>query len=68
MYENERRSTVLTEEDREDIAERVFEKFKDEFFRNVGKGVWRVVWKSIIVGMIVLSAYGLGKGTLIGIK
>lgn len=36
-------------------------KMKDEFFTNVGKGVWGFLWKGILMGLIALSIYGAGK-------
>ena len=62
MYEHERRSNALTDQDREEIANKVFAKFQDQFFMNVGKGVWKLVWRTVILCLIALAAYGAGSG------
>lgn len=35
-------------------------KMKQEFFNNLGKGVWAFVWKGMIIALIALSLYGAG--------
>lgn len=54
----------LTDEDREAIARRVFEKFQEQFYLNVGKGVWRLVMRVVILALIAIAAYGAGGGQL----
>lgn len=36
-------------------------KMKQEFFTNLGSGIWSFVWKGILMGLIMLSLYGAGK-------
>ena len=63
MSEERRKSLTkvqLSDEDKEDIAKRQFEMFKEEFFLNTGRGVWKLVWKAVIVGIVMLAAYGAG--------
>ena len=35
---------------------------KNEFYVNLGKGVWSLAWKAIVVAVIVVAAYGSTKG------
>lgn len=35
---------------------------KNEFYTNLGRGVWALAWKAIVVAVIALSAYGSLKG------
>lgn len=59
-----RREGNLTDEDREAIARRIFERFQDQFYMNVGRGIWKLVWRTILLGLIALAAYGAGGGQL----
>ena len=58
------RDGSLTEEDRDAIARRVFERFQEQFYMNVGKGVWKLVWRVILLALIAIAAYGAGSGSL----
>jgi hypothetical protein len=51
----------LTDEDADIIANRIWEKAKEEFFLNAGKGFLGLVWKGVLLGMLILAAYGAGK-------
>ena len=59
-----KRDGRLSEEDRDAIARKVFARFQDQFYMNVGKGLWRLVWKVLILGLIAVAAYGAGGGSL----
>ncbi len=59
-----KRDGQLSEEDRDAIARKVFSRFQDQFYMNVGKGLWRLVWKVVILGLIAIAAYGAGGGQL----
>lgn len=32
------------------------------FYLNLGRGLWAVVWKTLLLGLIGLAAYGAGGG------
>ncbi len=53
---------MLSDEDVEAIAEKVLEKWEERFYQQVGKGVWGVVWKAIIVATIALASWGAATG------
>lgn len=36
-------------------------RLKAEFFGNLGKGVWSLAWKGLVIGLIMLSLYGASK-------
>lgn len=62
--ENGHTKVTLSEDDRQAIADLVFKKFEENFFLNVGRGVWKIVWRGIVIGVIVLAAYGAGGGNM----
>lgn len=35
-------------------------KMKQEFFNNLGRGIWSFMWKGILIALIGLSLYGAG--------
>ena len=53
---------TLTDADVKALAKELTQGFKQEFFSDVGKGLWDLVWKTIIMGLIALAAYGATKG------
>jgi len=59
-----KRDGKLSEEDRDAIARKVFERFQEQFYLNVGKGVWKLVWKVLILALIAVAAYGAAGGQL----
>lgn len=42
-------------------VEAIVASLKDGFFSNVGQGVWAFAVKGIILGLIALAFYGMGK-------
>ena len=57
-----RRKASLTDEDREAIADILWNKMKDDLYINAGKGFVNVVIKMIIVGIMALAVLGYAKG------
>jgi hypothetical protein len=53
---------TLTDADIEAIAKAIKDKFKKEFYSDLGRGVWAIAWKSIVVMLIGIAAYGATKG------
>lgn len=47
----------LTDADVKAIAKEM----KEQFYSNLGKGVWSVVWKAIIAALIAIAYYGMNK-------
>ncbi len=52
----------LTEEDVGAIVDEMERRMVERFFSNVGKGVWNLVWRALVVLMAVVAAYGASKG------
>lgn len=40
--------------------EALVKKMKEEFFSNIGIGVWGFAWKGIIIALVALALYGAG--------
>lgn len=52
----------LTDEDVQAVVDELEKRVVERFFSNVGKGVWNLVWRVLVVAMIGLAAYGASKG------
>lgn len=61
MDENERRKRTLTDADVEAIAKATRKAWSDGFYQDLGKGVWALVWRALVAGMILIAAYGAAK-------
>jgi len=55
-------SRNLTDEDVQAVVDELEKRVVERFFSNVGKGVWNLVWRVLVVAMIGLAAYGASKG------
>ena len=53
---------TLTDEDVKAIADALEKKLINKFYADLGKGVWGLVWKAIVTGIIIIAAYGAAKG------
>jgi hypothetical protein len=51
----------LTDADVEAITEALREKVIMEFYRDLGRGVWGLVWRAIVMAMIAIAAFGAVK-------
>lgn len=62
----ERRTRNMTDGDIEALAEKIVamseEAIVSRFYKNLGQGLWALVWKSVVVGMLALAAYGAAGG------
>lgn len=52
----------MTDADVDAICDRMEQRMTQRFYGDIGRGVWAVVWKAIIVAAIGLAAYGSVKG------
>jgi hypothetical protein len=52
----------LSEEDVTAVVDELERRIVERFFSNVGKGVWNLVWRGLIVLMVALAAYGAARG------
>lgn len=61
----DRRIRNMTDEDLDKLAELVVSKGEkalwNRFMENLGRGLWGFIWKGLIMGLLVLAAYGAGK-------
>lgn len=51
----------LSDEDVTAIVDGLESRLTDKFYRDVGKGLWGLVWKGLLTAMLFLAAYGAGK-------
>jgi len=52
----------LTEADVAAIVDALEDRLTKKFYSDVGKGVWDMVWKTVIVGVVAVAAYGASRG------
>jgi hypothetical protein len=57
----EEKPRSLTDADIEALAKAL----KDEFYTNLGRGVWALVWKVLVTAAVGVAAYGTLKGLTI---
>jgi hypothetical protein len=66
MMEQEelKRHRTLTDEDVTAIVETLREEMMKQFYQDLGKGFWGFLAKTLITIMLVLAAWGAGRGGL----
>jgi hypothetical protein len=52
----------LTDADIDAIVDRLETKVTERFYGDLGRGVWGVVWKAIVLAIVGIAAYGSMKG------
>lgn len=55
-------SRNLTEDDVIAVVDEMERRVVERFFSNIGKGVWELVWRALVLAMVGLAAYGAIKG------
>ncbi len=50
----------LTDEEIELIVSKVCDNLEKKLYLNIGKGLLGMVWKTILIGLIAIAAYGAG--------
>ena len=60
--DEERRERALTDDDIDALADALERTLSDRFYRNLGRGLWALVWKGIVVAAVAIAAYGSVKG------
>lgn len=53
----------LTDADIDALAAKLEDRLARRFYLNLGEGVWGMVWKVILTGLVFLAAYGATRGT-----
>lgn len=61
MEENEDKRT-LSDGDVKALVDELERRFERRFYLNLGRGVWGIAWRVIIVIVIMIAAYGSYKG------
>lgn len=52
----------LTDEDVEAIVAALTSKVKQEFYEDLGRGVWSIAWKVVVGAIVAVAALGAHKG------
>ncbi len=58
---NERRTRTLTDADVEALTNSLRKKVIQEFYHDLGRGIWAMVWRGILIAAIAIAAFGAGK-------
>lgn len=56
------RPRTLTSADVEAITEALREKVIEEFYQDLGRGIWGLVWRGVVIAMVSIAAWGAIKG------
>ncbi len=51
----------LTDADIKALADELEDRMVNRFYRNLGHGVWGLLWKLLVLGAVGLAAYGATK-------
>ena len=54
----------LTDADVKAIADALEHRLTSKFYNDLGKGVWGLAWKALVLLVLALAAYGAGKGVI----
>lgn len=52
----------LTDDDIQALADAMEKKMVNRFYSNLGRGVWGIAWKILVVGILAVAAYGSLRG------
>lgn len=52
----------LSDDDIDRIVEALDRRITQRFYSDLGKGVWGLVWKAIVIAVVAVAAYGSIKG------
>jgi hypothetical protein len=71
MDEEERRQRTLTDADiaaltkalTDPLSEALRKKWITTFYQDLGKGIWALAWRAILLGILAIAAYGAIKGS-----
>ena len=55
---DERRHHTLTEADLDRIVDKLEKRLLGRFYINLGKGVWAIAWKGLVVLLLGIAAFG----------
>lgn len=52
------KARTLTDEDVEAITDALEARISTRFYGDIGKGIWGLVWRAVILAMVSIAAYG----------
>ncbi len=52
----------LTDADVAAITDALEKRMTERFYNDIGRGVWSMVWKAVVVALVGIAAYGSMKG------
>ena len=58
QVEDERRARSLTDDDVTLIVDEIEKRVAGMFFKNLGRGIWGMVWNAILIVFLMLIGYG----------
>ena len=58
----ETRELHLSEEDVERICDELERRLVRHFYTNLGRGLWGIIWKTLLWAALAVAAYGIAKG------
>jgi hypothetical protein len=53
---------TLSDADIEAMTTAFERRMEERFYNNLGKGLWGIIWKAVLVAAIAIAAYGAAKG------
>ena len=53
---------TLTDDDIAALSHAISKNMSDKFYNDLGKGVWSLLWKAILLAIISIASYGSLKG------
>lgn len=60
--ECDEKNRSITDADAEAIAYAFRKQLKQEFYNDLGQGVWALVWRGVVFALLFIAAYGAAKG------
>ena len=52
----------LSDDDIKEIVDQLETRVAERFYNDLGRGVWSIVWKAIVLAIVGVAAYGSLKG------
>lgn len=58
----EKRARSMTDDDVQALADELETRLANRFYGNLGRGLWSMVWRAIVLGCLAVAAYGSMRG------
>lgn len=55
---------TLTDADAAAVAAALHKRIVKQLYLDLGKGVFSLIWKAIVAAIVLIAAYGAGKGVM----